>query len=67
MAALPPSWIDLPPALLDFAADFSRERGHFLSASTVDAPDEMAALVARGDVDGIVTNRPDLLRELLGR
>lgn len=67
VAHLPPSWIDLPPVLLGFAVGFAREHGHFLTASTIDDEDEMASLLARGDLDGIVTNRPDLLRNLLNR
>lgn len=67
VAHLPASWIDLPPVLLDLASDFATEHDHFFSASTIDDPEEMSALLARGDLDGIVTNRPDLLRDLLGR
>jgi glycerophosphoryl diester phosphodiesterase len=68
--ALPPGWIDLPwiaavryvlPELSCWAA----ARGHLLTISTVDDRETMAEILATGLVDGIVTNRPDLLSALL--
>jgi glycerophosphoryl diester phosphodiesterase len=44
--------------------DWARERGHCVNAWTVDEPAEMKRLIALG-VDGIITNRPDVLREVL--
>jgi len=44
---------------------WARERGYRVNAWTVDEPAEMKRLVALG-VDGIITNRPDVLREILG-
>ena len=41
-------------------------RGMPVHAWTVDAEDEMRALLAMG-VDALVTDRPDLLRAVLGR
>jgi len=41
-----------------------REAGKWVNVWTVDEPDEMRRLVAAG-VGGIMTDRPDLLREVL--
>jgi glycerophosphoryl diester phosphodiesterase len=44
--------------------DWAKERGYRVNTWTVDAPGEMKRLIALG-VDGIITNRPDVLREIL--
>nr|MDJ0789782.1 Ca2+-dependent phosphoinositide-specific phospholipase C [Myxococcota bacterium] len=64
-----PTWIDLPAfALLDgLTAAWSRPRGHLLTVSTIDPPDEIDALLSAGNADGIVTNRPDLAHFSSGR
>lgn len=46
--------------------DAARAQGREVWAWTVDSPDEQAELVALG-VDGIVTDRPDRLREVFDR
>ncbi|MGA9347578.1 MAG: glycerophosphodiester phosphodiesterase [Anaerolineae bacterium] len=43
---------------------WAKERGYRVNAWTVDEPAEMERLIALG-VDGIITNRPDVLREIL--
>jgi len=43
---------------------WAKERGYRVNTWTVDEPAEMKRLVALG-VDGIITNRPDVLREIL--
>ena len=43
---------------------WSKERGYRVNAWTVDEPAEMKRLISLG-VDGIITNRPDVLREIL--
>ena len=43
---------------------WAKERGYRVNAWTVDEPAEMKRLIALG-VDGIITNRPDVLREIL--
>ena len=44
--------------------DWAKERGYRVNAWTVDEPAEMERLIALG-VDGIITNRPDVLKEIL--
>jgi len=65
LASLPLRLGDLPvvdgPVVRYFQA-----RGLRVNAWTVDDPDDMRALLDLG-VDGIVTDRPDLLRHALGR
>ena len=43
--------------------DWAKERGYRVNAWTVDEPAEMKRLISLG-VDGIITNRPDVLREI---
>jgi glycerophosphoryl diester phosphodiesterase len=43
---------------------WARERGYHVNTWTVDEPAEMKRLIALG-VDGIITNHPDVLREVL--
>ncbi|MEE8162812.1 MAG: glycerophosphodiester phosphodiesterase, partial [Anaerolineae bacterium] len=43
---------------------WAKERGYRVNAWTVDEPAEMKRLIALG-VDGIFTNRPDVLRDVL--
>jgi glycerophosphoryl diester phosphodiesterase len=45
---------------------WARRRGYLVNAWTVDEPSDMRRLIALG-VDGIVSNRPDVLREELIR
>jgi glycerophosphoryl diester phosphodiesterase len=44
--------------------NWAKERGYRVNAWTVDEPAEMERLIALG-VDGIITNRPDVLRKVL--
>jgi glycerophosphoryl diester phosphodiesterase len=65
---LAPTWVDLNPEFLfPWAVEWTEERGHILTVSTIDEAEEMEAYLAMEKVDGIVTNRPDLLRDLLNQ
>jgi glycerophosphoryl diester phosphodiesterase len=44
--------------------DWARRRGYRVYAWTVDDPDEMRRLIDLG-VNGIITNVPDVLRDIL--
>ena len=66
-ADLAPSWLDLNPndvpgfeALIVELGAWARAQGHVFTASTIDDPSEMEALLSTGALDGLVTNRPDL-------
>lgn len=61
LAALHPHHEQVTPALVQEA----RRRGWQVNTWTVNDPAEMQRLIALG-VDGIITDRPDLLRSLLG-
>ena len=63
---LPPSWIDLnPPELQADLVTWAHEHDHLFTASTINETDEMSSLLEDHDLDGIVTDRPDLLAALL--
>ncbi len=63
---LPPTWVDLNPEyLLPWAVEWTETQGHILTVSTIDEAEEMETYLAMEEVDGIVTNRPDLLHDLL--
>ena len=64
----PPTWLDLNREfLLPHMVAWSERQCHILTVSTVDEVDEMERLLAIEGVDGLVTDRPDLLRRLLDR
>ncbi len=44
---------------------WARRQGYRINTWTVDDPDEMRRLIALG-VDGIISNKPDLLRQIVG-
>jgi glycerophosphoryl diester phosphodiesterase len=69
VAHLDPSWIDLnPPYLTAALVDWAHDQRHLITASTLDEMAELERLIERlPGLDGIVTNRPDRLRELLQR
>lgn len=68
VASIPPSWIDLGIEFVSpETSEWARDRGHIFTASTIDDRAEMTSLVRGGLVDGIVTNRPDTLSDVLGR
>ncbi len=46
---------------------WAHEQDHLFTASTINEVAEMETLLAAYDLDGLVTDRPDLLAELLGR
>jgi glycerophosphoryl diester phosphodiesterase len=57
-----PTWIDLNPAMLtEQIVAWAHAQGHLLTVSTVDDPAQWTQLLDSLDLDGIVTNRPDLL------
>ena len=58
--ALHPKW----PLIDERYVAWARGKGYQINAWTVDDPDEMRRLVALG-VDGIMTNKPDVLRRVL--
>ncbi|MFC1888669.1 glycerophosphodiester phosphodiesterase family protein [Thermodesulfobacteriota bacterium] len=62
----PPTWLDLNPEYL-FAhiIAWSESHDHILTVSTVDEAEAMEEFLEIEELDGIVTNRPDLLDELL--
>lgn len=62
-----PSWVDLNPndvpqfdTVIGLVSAWTRAEGHVLTASTINDPDQMQTLLDAGDVDGLVTDRPDL-------
>ena len=61
-----PTWVDLDTDIqgfdhvIDLVGTWARLEGHLLTASTVNDPGEMVVLLDAGDVDGLVTDRPDL-------
>lgn len=61
-----PNALHPPSSLIDskFVA-WARRKGYRINTWTVDDPNEMKRLVALG-VDAIMTNKPDLLREVVG-
>ena len=62
----PPTWLDLNPEyLFPRFIDWSESHDHILTVSTVDEAEAMAAFLEIEELDGIVTNRPDFLDELL--
>jgi glycerophosphoryl diester phosphodiesterase len=63
---LPASWIDLEPKYLNKdVVTWAQKHGHRISASTIDEVAAMRHLFSLYALDGIVTNRPDLLRALI--
>ena len=63
---IPPTWLDLNPEyLLPWVVVWAESQGHILTTSTIDETGEMARYLAMEEMDGIVTNRPDLLKGLL--
>jgi len=60
---LPPSSAGLP-VITDRLLESAHAQGIPVLAWTIDDPDEMEALLDQG-VDGIMTDRPDLLREVI--
>ena len=66
LAHLPPTWIDMAPEyLFPHVAEWAERHGHIFTTSTIDEVEAMEELLSIEHLDGIVTNRPDLLRELL--
>lgn len=62
----PTTWLDLNPEyLFPRVIDWSESHDHILTVSTIDEAEAMAAFLEIEELDGIVTNRPDLLDELL--
>jgi glycerophosphoryl diester phosphodiesterase len=62
-AQLPPSYGDIPVVTAEVVAEAHR-RGLQVHVWTVDEPDEMTRLLELG-VDGLMTDRPAVLKELL--
>ena len=62
----PPTWLDLNPEFMfPHIVTWSESHDHILTVSTIDEREEMEALLEIDELDGIVTNRPDLLDGLL--
>lgn len=63
---IPPTWLDLNPEyLFPWAVAWAETQGHILTTSTIDEAGDMAEYLAMEEMDGIVTNRPDLLKGFL--
>ena len=62
-AQLPPTYGDTPVVTAELVAEAHR-RGMQVHVWTIDDPEEMAALLDLG-VDGIMTDRPAVLKEVL--
>lgn len=66
VAHLPASWIDLEPQYLNKKIiAWAKAHGHRITASTIDDSETMQALLASFALDGIVSNRPDLLHSVM--
>ena len=64
--SLPVTWVDLNPEyVFSHVVKWTEQKGHILTVSTLDEEEEMREFLAIEEVDGIVTNRPDLLDGLL--
>jgi len=64
--SLPVTWVDLNPEyVFSHVVKWTEQKGHILTVSTLDEEEEMREFLAIEEVDGIVTNRPDLLDSLL--
>lgn len=62
----PPTWLDLNPEFLfPHIITWSEVQDHILTTSTIDEVDEMREYLSIEELDGIVTDRPDLLDALL--
>ena len=62
----PPTWLDLNPEFLfPHIIAWSEAHDHILTTSTVDDEEEMREYMAIKELDGIVTDRPDVLNKVL--